>query len=345
MGVRILMFSSQSFEQQAFTKALQNPPRGIEDSARVSITYTEAALNETTAQMAQGFPVICIFVTDKVQAATLQILKNQGVQLIALRCAGFNNVDIVAAEKLAIKVVRVPAYSPEAVAEFAVGIYLTLNRKIHRASQRVHEGNFSLAGLVGHNVHGQTIGVVGTGNIGRCVAQIYRGFGAQVLAYDLNPDTAWAGQNKVHYCDLPQLLQKSDVVTLHVPLNASTKHLMNRERFAQMKPQAYFINTSRGGLIDSKELIRVLKNRSLAGAALDVYEEEEGVFFKDHSDDIIDDDILARLTTFPNVLITSHQAFLTEEALQQIAQTTLKNIFQWQQGEVLTNQVKSTGKV
>lgn len=331
---RVLFFSAKPFELEAFKK-LENSYKEIK------ITPVESSLNASTAKLCEGYSVICCFVTDKLNADCLQAISATGVKLIALRSAGFNHVDLKAAEKFNLTVVRVPAYSPEAIAEFSVGLYLSLNRKIHRAHTRIHDGNFSLSGLVGHNVNKQTIGVIGTGNIGKCTAQIYRGFGAKVIAYDLKPNTEWAQKNNVEYCDLDFLLQNSDVITLHIPLNSSNLHFLNTAAFAKIKKNCYLINTSRGGLIETKALISALKKHQLAGAALDVYEEEEGIFFEDHSNDMIDDDVLARLTTFPNVLITSHQAFLTEEALAEIAHSTLQNIFDWSNGTKLLNQVRA----
>lgn len=333
MSTKILMFSTKPFEQLSFEamNKLNGEP--------VNITYLETSLGPSTLKLCENHKIICLFVTDILNASSLQTLAKMGIQLVVLRSAGFNNVDVQEAKKLGIEVVRVPAYSPEAVAEFSVGIYLSLNRKIHRAFQRVREGNYSLTGFVGKNVSGQKIGIIGTGRIGRCAAQIYRGFGAQVIAFDIHPDAEWADQHQIKYVELNELLQQSDVVSLHVPFNAQTKHILNQKTIALMKKNSILINTSRGGLIETKELIRALKTQAIAGAALDVYEEEEGVFFKDHSNDIIDDDVLSRLTTFPNVLLTSHQAFLTEEALNQIAKVSLENVGAWIQGRALKNLV------
>jgi D-lactate dehydrogenase len=251
---------------------------------------------------------------------------------VALRCAGFNNVDLAAAKSLGLAVTRVPAYSPHAVAEHAVGLLLTLNRKIHRAYNRVREHNFSLNGLVGFDLHGKTVGVIGTGRIGRITAQIFRGFGTEVLAYDPFPAPDWAAAQGVRYVDFAALLAASDIVSLHLPLTPQTRHLLNTETFARLKPGAFLVNTSRGKLVDTTALIEALKTGRLGGVALDVYEEEEGLFFEDHSGEILQDDELSRLLTFPNVLITAHQAFLTQEALAEIARVTTTNLLQFTDG-------------
>ncbi len=260
------------------------------------------------------------------------MLRQLDVKLIALRCAGFNNVDLAAARACGIAVTRVPAYSPHAVAEHAAGLLLTLNRKIHRAYNRVREHNFSLNGLVGFDIAGKTVGIVGTGRIGRIAARIFRGFEARVIAYDPVPAPEWAKQYDVGYTDFPALLAASDIVSLHVPLTPQTVHLLRAETISRMKPGAFIINTSRGKLIDTTALIDALKEGRLGGVALDVYEEEEGVFFEDLSGEVLQDDELSRLLTFPNVLITSHQAFLTHEALSEIARVTTENILRWESG-------------
>jgi D-lactate dehydrogenase len=321
--MKILMTSTKDFEKRAFEKAL------VHDDS-FEITFSEVALSAETAAIAEGFDVVCVFVSDKLDQPCLEKLKNSGTKLIALRSAGFNHIDLKAAEKLKITVVRVPKYSPEAVAEFTLGLYLCLNRKIHRAHDRVREGNFSLHGLVGHNVCAQTVGIIGAGNIGRCVAQIFRGFGARVLAHDATPNLEWAKKYDIECVDLATLLKSSDVITLHVPLNKLTRHLIDEAALSLVKKGAFIVNTSRGGIIHTAALVEALKTQKISGAALDVYEEEENYFFKDFSDEIINDDALARLMTFPNVLITSHQAFLTEEALHEIALTTLRNIREWE---------------
>jgi D-lactate dehydrogenase len=299
----------------------------------VNWLFHEFRLSRDTAVTAKGVRCVCVFVNDRVDAACIECLRELGVKLIALRCAGFNNVDLKAAKAAGIPVVRVPAYSPHAVAEHAVGLLLALNRKIHRAFNRVREHNFSLNGLVGFDVHGKTVGIVGTGKIGRIATEIFRGFGTRVLAYDPAPSIEWANKNSVEYVPMSDLLVRSDIVSLHVPLTPETFHFLNRETLDQMKPGAVLINTSRGKLIDTKALLESLKKGRLGGVALDVYEEEEGLFFEDHSGEVLLDDELSRLLTFPNVLVTSHQAFLTHEALTEIARVTADNIQRFERSE------------
>ncbi|MBK9387189.1 MAG: 2-hydroxyacid dehydrogenase [Planctomycetes bacterium] len=293
-----------------------------------SITWRfhEFRLSAETAASAHGATAVCVFVNDVVDRACLEMLRAQGVRLVALRCTGFNNVDLGAAKELGIRVTRVPVYSPYAVAEHAVALLLALNRKLHRAVQRVRDLNFSLHGLVGFDLHGKTAGVFGTGKIGRIAAQILRGFGMEVIAYDPVPDAAWAAQHGVRYVEARELASRSDVVTLHVPLTPQTKHIIRRETLEVMKPGAILVNVSRGALVDTRALIDALKSGHIGGVALDVYEEEEGIFFEDLSGQMLQDDDLARLLTFPNVIITAHQAFLTQEALADIARTTVANL-------------------
>jgi len=288
--------------------------------------FLECRLTRDTVPTAKGAQAVCVFVNDQLDRPCLEALAAQGVKLVALRCTGFNNVDLAAAKELKLAVTRVPAYSPYAVAEHAVSLLLTLNRKVHRAFNRVRELNFSLSGLVGFDLHGKTAGIVGTGKIGRIVAQILRGFGMKVVAYDPFPNREWAAQQGVEYVDASLLAGSSDVVSLHIPLTPETKHIIRRETLDRMKLGAILINVSRGALIDTTALIEALKSGRLGGVALDVYEEEEGIFFEDLSGQVLQDDELARLLTFPNVLITSHQAFLTREALEDIARTTVANL-------------------
>jgi D-lactate dehydrogenase len=295
--------------------------------------FCDFRLNAGTATTARGTRAVCVFVNDRLDRPCLEALVESGVQYIALRCAGFNNVDLPAAKALGLPVTRVPAYSPHAVAEHAVGLLLALNRKIHRAYNRVREHNFSLNGLVGFDVCGKTVGIVGTGRIGRITAQIFRGFGARVLAYDPVPAPEWAGHHGVEYAEFNALLAASDILSLHAPLSPQTHHLLNAETLARMKRGTYLVNTSRGKLIDTAALLDSLKRGHLGGVALDVYEEEEGIFFEDLSDQVLEDDELSRLLTFPNVLITAHQAFLTQEALTQIALVTTQNISKFNAGE------------
>ncbi len=299
----------------------------------VSWQFHEFPLNAQTAPSARGADAVCLFVNDHADRACLRALAELGVKLIALRCAGYNNVDLGAARELGLAVVRVPAYSPHAVAEHTVALLLTLNRKIHRAYNRVRELNFALSGLVGFDLHGKTVGVVGTGKIGRLTAQIFRGFGTRVVATDPFPSVEWAQAHGVEYVEFASLLADSDIVTLHVPLLPETHHVLDAEALAQMRRGAFIVNTSRGKLIDTHALITALKAGHIGGVALDVYEEEEGVFFEDLSGQVLQDDELARLLTFPNVLITAHQAFLTAEALREIARVTTQNVLHHRAGD------------
>jgi len=276
---------------------------------------------------------VCVFVNDRTDRDCLKTRAAIGVKLIALRCAGFNNVDLEAARSLGLSVVRVPTCSPHAVAEHAVGLLLTLNRKIHRAYNRVRELNFSLSGLVGFDIHGKTVGIIGTGKIGQFFAQIFRGFGANVIAYDPFPALDWADANKVRYVDMDTLFSTGDIISLHLPLAPETLHMLNAKSMVRMKPGVFIINTSRRKLIDSTALIAALKSGHIGGVALDVYEEEEGIFFQDLSGQVLLDDDLSHLLIFPNVLITSHQAFLTHEALFEIARVTTENIVKLETGE------------
>jgi D-lactate dehydrogenase len=295
--------------------------------------FMECRLSAATASAAQGAQAVCTFVNDHVDRPCLEALVKLGIKHVALRCAGFNSVDLGAAKELGIAVTRVPAYSPYAVAEHAVALLLALNRKIPRANNRVHDLNFSLSGLVGFDLHGKTAGIIGTGKIGRITAQILRGFGMRVLAYDVYPMEDWARENGIVYTDLEAIVAESDVISLHTPLTPETHHIIRQETLAQVKPGAILINVSRGALIDTKALIGALKSGRIGGVALDVYEEEEGVFFEDLSGRILQDDDLARLLTFPNVLITAHQAFLTHEALAEIARVTITNLTAFSKGE------------
>ncbi|MDB6025551.1 MAG: hydroxyacid dehydrogenase [Verrucomicrobiales bacterium] len=316
--LEVAFFDAKSYDRRSFESAT--------NADQVGWRFHEFRLSQETAVLAQGANAVCVFVNDKLDRACLTTLAGFGIRLVALRCAGFNNVDLVAAEELGVSVVRVPAYSPHAVAEHAVGLLLTLNRKIHRAYNRVREHNFALNGLVGFDIAGKTIGIIGTGKIGKITAQIFRGFAANVVAYDPFPSLDWAKENQIHYGSLVELLAKSDVISLHVPLTAETRHMFSEDAFRQMKRGVFIVNTSRGKLIQTKALIDALKSGQVGGVALDVYEEEEGIFFEDHSEEILQDEILSRLLTFPNVLITSHQAFLTEEALREISRVTIENL-------------------
>ena len=317
----IAFFDAHEFERPFFAANEDFP-----------ITFFATRLEKHTAHLARGFNAIICFVNDRLNADVLKILAESGVRYIGLRSAGFNNVDLDAAKSLNIAVARVPDYSPYAVAEHTTALLMILNRKIHRAHNRVRESNFSLNGLVGFDIHGKTVGVVGTGKIGRRFCKIMLGFGAHVLAFDSVHNDELRDEG-VEYVDLHTLLRDSKVISLHVPLTKQTYHLIDEAAFARMQNRPLLLNTGRGALIDTKSLIRGLKSGRIEGAALDVYEEEEGIFFEDFSDKILKDDDLARLLTFPNVLITSHQAFLTQEALSNIAQTTLANLATFLKGE------------
>lgn len=284
--------------------------------------------------------VVCIFVNDTADAETIGRLAAMGVKLIALRCAGFNNVDLNAAARHRIPVVRVPAYSPYAVAEYAVALMLALNRKIHRAYWRTRDGNFSLHGLLGFDMHGKTAGIVGTGQIAKVLIRILKGFGLNILAYDLYPDREFAANEGVEYVPLEQLFRQSDIISLHCPLTEQTRYMINEKAIDQMKEGMMLINTGRGQLIHTEALIEGLKKKKIGSAGLDVYEEEAAYFYEDTSDRIMGDDMLARLLSFNNVIVTSHQGFFTREALDNIAHTTLQNVRDFSDGRRLTNEVR-----
>lgn len=296
--------------------------RPFYQNAAHAITFFETSLNAATAKLAAGFPAVCLFVNDDANAAALEVVASGGTKFIALRSAGFNHVDLTAAARYGLTVGRVPAYSPYAVAEHAVALILALNRKLVRANSRVHENNFLLDGLMGFDLHGRTVGLAGTGQIGGVLAGIMKGFGCQVLAYDPQPNL----NLPVEYVDWEQLLRRSDIVSLHCPLTPATHHLINDQALRTMKPGAMLINTSRGGLVDAAAAIQALKSGHLGYLGLDVYEEEAGMFFADLSGVVPQDDVFARLLSFPNVLITGHQAFYTRQALENIAATTLQNL-------------------
>jgi D-lactate dehydrogenase len=323
-GRRVAVYDTKPYDREYFGRAV--------GGGGLDLVFHDFRLGAANAVSAEGASVVCVFVNDKLDRECLGILADKGVGMVALRCAGFNNVDLDAAAELGISVVRVPAYSPHSVAEHAVALLLTLNRKIHRAFNRVRELNFSLGGLVGFDLHGKTVGIVGTGKIGRVAAQIFRGFGCEVLASDPFPQGEWAERHGVRYVGMDELLSGSDVVSLHLPLTPESFHLLDHDSISKMKRGAYLVNTSRGKLVDSKAVISALKSGHLGGVALDVYEEEEGVFFEDLSDVPLQDDVLSRLLSFPNVLVTSHQAFLTEEALTAIAETTVDSITRFLDG-------------
>lgn len=329
--MKLAVFDTHTYDRAALEEA--NSRYGHE------IVFYEPRLTPETAALARGFPAVCSFVNDRVDADALGTLHEGGTRLIALRSAGYNHVDLVEAARLGLVVVRVPEYSPHAVAEHTVALVLTLNRKIHRAFNRVREANFSLDGLVGFDVYAKTFGVVGTGRIGAVVARIMHGFGCRILAFDRRPNDSLVRELGVRYTELSELLRESDIISLHVPLTPATHHLIDAAALAQVKPGVMLINTGRGALVDSRALIDALKRGHVGAAGLDVYEEEEGIFFQNLSDQVLQDDVLARLLTFPNVLITSHQAFLTREALVNIAETTLASVRAFERGEPLAHQV------
>lgn len=328
--MNVAVFSTKPYDRRTLDLANAN--------GDLIFTYLEPRLRADTALMAEGFPAVCAFVNDEIDRDTLSTLTEGGTKLIALRSAGFNNVDLDAARELGIAVVRVPAYSPNSVAEHTVGLMLALNRKLHRAYNRVREGNFALDGLVGFDMVGKTVGIVGTGKIGMAVCQILRGFGCRIVGYDSYPSPD-ASESGVEYMDMDDLYRAADIITLHLPLTPDTHHMINDEALAQMKPGVMLINTSRGALLDTSAVIRGLKSGQIGYLGLDVYEEEEDIFFQDLSSFILQDDVFARLLTFPNVLITGHQAFFTQEALDAIAETTVGNIIAFARGEELVNAV------
>jgi D-lactate dehydrogenase len=302
------------------------------------LNYFVLPLNEQTVALTQGYDAICIFVNDTVNKSVLDLLHSNGVRLVVLRCAGFNNVDVAAAAKLGIPVLRVPAYSPEAVAEHAMALILTLNRKTHKAYNRVREGNFSLEKLIGFNLHQRKVAVIGTGNIGKAFCNILHGFGCKISAFDIYPDPELASSG-VTYGSLEETLAEADIVSLHCPLMDSTRQMINAETLKLFKKGAMLINTSRGGLINTMDVIAALKHGQLGYLGLDVYEQEGKLFFQDYSEDVIQDDMILRLISFPNVLITSHQGFFTQEAMEQIATTTFRNIDAFVSKADLENQV------
>jgi len=328
-GDKISFFSTQPYDKQFFDR--------FNDTFGFELEYFETQLNGQTVSLINDAVAVCVFVNDRLDAKVIQQLAEKGVSIIALRCAGFNNVDLAAAKKYNIRVCRVPAYSPEAVAEHAVAMILTLNRKIHKAYNRVREQNFSLNGLLGFDLHGRTVGVIGTGNIGKAFCHIMLGFGCNVLAFDIiaNKELEAAG---VVYLPAIDLLPRADIISLHCPLIEQTKHIVNANTIAMMKKNVMLINTSRGGLIDTASVIAALKSGQIGYLGIDVYEQEESIFFRDLSSDIITDDAIQRLMSFPNVLVTAHQAFFTEEALTQIAVTTLKNVKQLISADVQNQQ-------
>ncbi len=326
---KVAVFSSKPYDQKSFTQVL---PSDLE------MEFFETRLTQNSVGLAKGFDAVCVFVNDELNANVLQQLSDMNIKGIALRCAGFNNLDLTHYQQLELKAARVPAYSPEAVAEHTVAMMMTLNRKLHKAYNRTKEDNFSLNGLLGFNIHNKTVGLIGTGKIGLATAKIMKGFGAKVVAYDPYP----SDMNKqigFDYVDLNTLLSSSDVISLHCPLTDDTHHIIDQQAISQMKQGVMLINTSRGGLVDTNCVIAALKNGQIGHLALDVYEQESELFFEDLSTSIVQDDVFQRLLTFPNVLITGHQGFFTEEALEQIAATTIYNLQCFANGTKSENQI------
>lgn len=329
---KIAFYDTRSYDKESFSK--ENEKFGFE------IEYFEFRINEKTAFTAKGFDAICVFVNDVLNEQVISTLKECGIKIILLRCAGFNNVDLAAAKKYGIKVVRVPAYSPHAVAEHALALLMALTRHIPQAYIRTKTANFNIEGLTGRDLFGLTAGVFGTGKIGRVMAELLKGLGMKIICYDPFPNNEWAAQNGFTYVDVETIFKQSDVLTFHCPLTNETRHIVNHDTTKMMKPDAVIINTGRGALIDTKALVHALKHKYIGGAALDVYEEESQFFFKDWSSEVITDDVLARLLTFPNVIITGHQAFLTKTALSNIASVTLNNYKDFSEGKELVNEIK-----
>lgn len=323
--MKIAFFDSKPYDEEVFSKLSNND---------IKMKFFETKLNEDTVSLAKGFNVICVFVNDTVNAKVIDALCEYGIKLIALRCAGFNNVDVSYARGK-IAVVRVPAYSPYAVAEHTMALLLTAVRNTHKAYVRTKSFNFSLNGLVGFDLYGKTVGIIGTGKIGRVFADICKGFGMRILAYDKYPDTSL----NIEYTSLEKLFKESDVISLHCPLNDESYHLINHDSIALMKKGVILVNTSRGALVDSESLLEGIRSKKIGGACLDVYEEESELFFEDNSNLIINDDILALLMTMPNVIVTSHQAFFTKEALSNIANTTIENIIEFNSTGKCKNEV------
>lgn len=325
-----MFFDAKPYDRESFNRA--NERYGFQ------LKYINNRLTKDTVSLAAGYDAVCAFVNDEISADVLQSLHQNGIRLIAMRSAGYNNVDLETAYER-IHVVRVPAYSPYAVAEHAAAMILSLNRKIYRSFIRTRDSNFSLNGLLGFDLNGKTAGVIGTGRIGQILVKILQGFGMRVLVYDVFPNKEWAANAGADYVSLDELYRESDIISLHCPLTKETKHLINAESLGKMKQGVMLINTSRGGLIKTKDLINALKSQKIGCAGLDVYEEEDQYFFEDHSSEILTDDVLARLLTFPNVLVTAHQAFFTREALENIAETTLHNIRDYFDNKPLLNEI------
>lgn len=325
--MQILFFDAKPYDMESFGRKA-----AIERFASIRLEYLEADLNEQTANLARGYDAVCAFVTSILNEVVLEKLHACGVKLVLLRCAGFNNVDLKAAKEQEITVLRVPGYSPEAVAEHAMTLAMAVNRRIHKEYIKVRENNFSLAGLMGVNLCGKVAGIVGTGKIGACMARICHGLGMQVLAYDKFPNEKL--EDILTYCTLPEVLAQSDLISLHCPLTEENYHMINKHTIALMKDAVIFINTSRGELVDTDDLIAGIREHKFHGVGLDVYEEERDNVFENREGDILESSVVARLLSFPNVIVTSHQAFFTEEALAAISETTLQNALDFMQGTI-----------
>ncbi len=337
--MKVAVFSTKSYDRE-FLDAANTAAHSPHE-----LVYFEAKLEPHTAALASGCQAICVFVNDDVGAATLEVLAAQGVRYVVLRCTGFNNVDLKAAQELGISVARVTAYSPFSVAEHTVGLIMMLNRKLYRAYNRVRDDNFALEGLLGFDLHGRTVGVIGTGKIGLILAQIMHGFGCQLLGYDPKPNAQFAAIGAARYVELNELFENADIISLHVPLFPETYHIIDADAIAQMKPGVMLINTSRGGLIDTKAVIDGIKSGQIGYLGIDVYEQEDDLFFQDLSDTVIQDDDFQLLQSFPNVVITAHQAFFTRDALEDITGTTIANLTDFAQGHPCANEVKPPVKV
>lgn len=329
--MKIAFFSTKSYDSDYF--------ENYNETYGYQFSFFLSALNKDTAILTKGFEVVCVFVNDKIDEETILQLSENGVKLIALRCAGYNNINLTSAKKNNIKVVRVPAYSPESVAEHSMALILTLNRKTHKAYNRVREGNFSLKNLMGFNLHGKTIGVIGTGKIGAAFCRIIKGFGCKIIAFDVTKSQELINLG-VEYLAINEVFKRSDILSLHCPLTPDTKHIVNAKSLLLMKEGVMIINTSRGALINTADAISSLSNKKIGYLGIDVYEQEEGLFFEDLSEIIIQDDLILRLNSFPNVLITSHQAYFTKEAMIEITITTLENIKSFENKLELENEVK-----
>lgn len=331
--MKIAVFSAKGYDRDSLDAA--NAAEGHQ------LTYHDAPLEIDTVGLAAGYDAVCIFVNDKADAAVLEKLKEGGTKLVALRCTGFNNVDLQAAERLGLKVVRVTNYSPHSVAEHAVALLLAINRKIHRAYNRTRDSNFALDGLMGFDLHGKSVAVIGTGKIGNVFAKIMIGFGCNVIGYDTYPSPEFEALG-AHYAAPGEIARDADIISLHCPLTPETYHIINADTLARTKRGALLINTSRGGLVDTEAAIESLKSGQLGGLAIDVYEQEAGLFFRDLSSVVVADDVLQRLISFPNVIVTGHQAFFTREAIATICETTLRNVSEFAAGKPLTNEVKAS---